>query len=181
MWSGRPSSTTTSPPAIPAATRKVATTRRSGMTRWVAGWSSSTPVTSIREVPAPVILAPMAVRNSARSCTSGSRAAFSMTVVPLASTAAIRTLSVPVWLGYSRTTRVPTSRGTEATVDSTRASTYPWADSNDAPRDSRARRCMSMGRGPKSSPPGSETRAQPQRVSRGPRTTTEARIFSTSS
>ena len=36
-----------------------------------------------------------------------------MTVVPLASTAAISTLSVPVWLGYSRTTRLPTRRGTD--------------------------------------------------------------------
>ena len=40
---------------------------------------------------------------------------------------------------------------------------------------------MSMGRGPKSSPPGNDTLAQPQRVSSGPSTTTEARIFSTSS
>ena len=46
-----------------------------------------------------------------------------MTVVPLASTAAMSTLSVPVWLGYSSTTRFPTRRGTDATVDSTRAST----------------------------------------------------------
>ena len=96
MWSGRPSSTTTSPPARPAATRNVATTNRSGMTAWVAGCSSSTPSTSIREVPAPVMFAPMALRKSARSRTSGSRAAFSMTVVPLASTAAMSTLSVPV-------------------------------------------------------------------------------------
>ena len=34
-----------------------------------------------------------------------------MTVVPLARLAAISTLSVPVWLGYSSTTRFPTSRG----------------------------------------------------------------------
>ncbi len=123
MWSGRPSSTTTSPPASPAATRKVATTSRSGMTVCRAGCRASTPSTSIREVPAPVILAPMALRKPARSLTSGSRAAFSMTVVPLASAAAISTLSVPVWLGYSSTTRLPTSRGDPATVDSTRPST----------------------------------------------------------
>ena len=89
------------------------------MTAWRVGWSSSTPSTSIREVPAPVIRAPMALRNSARSRTSGSRAAFSITVVPLASTAAIRTLSVPVWLGYSRTSGPPSRRGRPATVDST--------------------------------------------------------------
>ena len=40
----------------------------------------------------------------------GLPAAFSMTVVPLARTAAMSTLSVPVWLGYSSTTLVPTSR-----------------------------------------------------------------------
>ncbi len=104
-----------------------------------------------------------------------------MTVVPLARVAAISTLSVPVWLGYSSTTRVPTSRGTEATVESTRPTTLPWEEVNSAPSDSSACRCMSMGRGPKSSPPGIETVARPIRASRGPRTTTEARIFSTSS
>ena len=135
MCSGRPSSTVTSPPVSPAATRKVATTSRSGMTAWVAGSRRSTPSTSIREVPAPVILAPMALRKSARSRTSGSRAAFSITVVPLASTAAISTLSVPVWLGYSSTTRLPTSRGTPPTVDATRPSTLPWEEVNSAPSD----------------------------------------------
>ena len=67
------------------------------------GFELSTPSTTIRDVPAPVMRAPMARRNTARSATSGSRAAFSMTVVPLASTAAMRTLSVAVWLGYSST------------------------------------------------------------------------------
>jgi hypothetical protein len=41
------------------------------------------------EVPAPVILAPMAIRQLARSTTSGSRAALPITVVPRASVAAI--------------------------------------------------------------------------------------------
>ena len=91
------------------------------------------------------------------------------------------TLSVPVWLGYSSTTRLPTSRGDPPTLEVTRPSTLPWDVVNSAPMVSSARRCMSMGRGPKSSPPGIETRAQPQRVNRGPRTTTEARICSTSS
>src|SRR4051794_8715297 len=40
---------------------------------------------------------------------------------------------------------------------------------------------MSMGRGPKSSPPGNATRAWPKRASSGPRTTIDARIRSTSS
>ena len=41
------------------------------------------------EVPAPEIFAPIAVRHLARSATSGSRAAFSITVWPLARVAAI--------------------------------------------------------------------------------------------
>ena len=36
-----------------------------------------------------------------------------------------------------------------------------------------------MGRSPKSSPPGIDTRARPHRANSGPSTTTEARIFST--
>ena len=61
----------------------------------------------MRDVPAPRTSAPMARRRAARSPTSGSFAAFSITVVPLASAAAISRLSVAVWLGYSSTTRVP--------------------------------------------------------------------------
>ena len=43
--------------------------------------------------------APISVSIEARSAISGSRAAFSITVVPLASTAPIKMLSVAVWLG----------------------------------------------------------------------------------
>ena len=46
-------------------------------------------------LPAPEIFAPMAFRNFARSTTSGSHAALSMTVTPAASVAAIITLAVP--------------------------------------------------------------------------------------
>ena len=105
MWSARASSTTTSPPARPTAARKVAATTRSGTTAWRVGRSSSTPSTSRREVPAPRMRRPHRGQQPARSHTSGSRAAFSITVVPLASTAAMRRLSVAVWLGYSSTSR----------------------------------------------------------------------------
>ena len=54
-----------------------------------------TPSIVIRGVPAPVIFAPIALRKFARSTTSGSHAAHSMTVVPLASAAADMTLAVP--------------------------------------------------------------------------------------
>ena len=110
MWSGRASAIVTSPPVMPATATKVAATTRSGTTAWAAGRSSSTPSISMREVPAPRTTAPMAPNMAARSMTSGSFAAFSITVVPLARAAAMRRLSVAVWLGYSSTTLVPTSR-----------------------------------------------------------------------
>ena len=54
-------------------------------------------------MPAPVIFAPILIRHSATSTTSGSRAAFSITVSPLASEAAISAVCVPptVTLGNS--------------------------------------------------------------------------------
>ena len=53
--------------------------------------------------PRPITCAPMRLRNAARSVISGSRAAFSMTVVPLASTAAVSRFSVAPTLGNSST------------------------------------------------------------------------------
>ena len=59
---------------------------------------------------APWIRAPMAVSSVARSTTSGSRAAFSMTVVPSASAAAIMRFSVPVTVTRSVVIRAALSR-----------------------------------------------------------------------
>ena len=59
--------------------------------------------------PRPITCAPMRLRNAARSVTSGSRAAFSITVVPLASTAAHMRFSVAPTLGNSSTIRAPCS------------------------------------------------------------------------
>ena len=50
----------------------------------------------------PFTRAPIWVKASARSTTSGSQAALSMTVVPLASTAAIIIFSVPVTVGLGK-------------------------------------------------------------------------------
>ncbi len=72
--------------------------------------SRSTPSTVIVEVPAPVTRAPMRARRSATSSTSGSRAAFSITVVPRASVAAKSTFSVPVTVGVGKRIVVPVSR-----------------------------------------------------------------------
>ncbi len=57
----------------------------------------------MRSLPAPSIFAPSAIRQSARSTISGSIAAFSSTVVPSASVAAISTFSVAPTLTMSNT------------------------------------------------------------------------------
>ena len=110
----------------------------------------------------------------ARSVISGSRAAFSITVSPLASTAAVSRFSVAPTLGNSRTTRAPDRR-------LVRASMKPWTTESSTPIDSSPRKCMSSLRLPMLSPPGMATRASPQRASNGPSTLIDARIRVTSS
>ena len=87
------------PPVIAPASAKVPASIRSGITVWCPPCSSGTPVITSRGVPIPLIVAPMPTRKLARSSTSGSQAAFSMTVFPSARTAAHMTLAVPVTLG----------------------------------------------------------------------------------
>ena len=146
----------------------VAATTRSGMTRCACGRGVElfhAVHLDVRRA-RPRIRAPMCVRKSARSEISGSRAAFSMTVVPLARTAAMRTLSVAVWLGYSKTIRWPTSRPSRP--PGTRPSMLPCTVWNTAPNVERPWRWMSMGRLPKSSPPGSDTLAIARAGQQGP-------------
>ncbi len=104
----------TEPPVIAAATRYVPVSMRSGRIAWFALESDSTPSTRIVLLPAPEICAPMDVRNRARSRTSGSRAAFSSSVSPSASTAAISRFSVPVTVTVSKTMWVPFRRDARA-------------------------------------------------------------------
>src|SRR5664280_501534 len=80
---------------------------RSGSTAWRAPCSLATPSTTMREVPAPVILAPILFKQSATSAISGSRAAFSITVVPLASAAAIIAVCVPPTVTLGNTMSPP--------------------------------------------------------------------------
>ena len=61
-------------------------------------------------VPWPSIFAPMAISSSARSGISGSCAAFSSTVSPSASVAAISRFSVPVTVTMSVVMRAPFRR-----------------------------------------------------------------------
>ncbi len=110
MWRGSAPTTVTSPPVIAAATSRVPASMRSGITRCRAPPSSGTPSISRRSVPAPSMRAPIAESSRARSVTSGSRAAFSMTVVPSASAAAIIRFSVPVTVTRSVVMCAPLSR-----------------------------------------------------------------------
>ena len=96
----------------------------------------------------------MAFSISARSTTSGSQAAFSSTVVPRASAAAIIRFSVPVTVWMSNAMRAPVRCDASA-------STYPWSSRIVAPSFSNPMRCRLIGRGPMAHPPGSDTRARP--------------------
>ena len=66
--------------------------------------------------PGAVDPAPIAVSSRARSGISGSRAAFSSTVVPSARVAAIMRFSVPVTVTRSKTIRAPFSRAARAST-----------------------------------------------------------------
>ena len=93
---------------------------RSPMISVSHGTRPSTPSTRIVLVPAPRMCAPMRLRNAVRSVISGSRAAFSMTVSPLASTAAVTRFSVAPTLGNSSTMRAPFSLWQRACDESVR-------------------------------------------------------------
>ena len=82
---------------------------RSGSTAWRAPLSRDTPSTTMREVPAPEIFAPILLRHSATSTISGSRAAFSITVSPLASDAAISAVWVPPTVTFGKSISPPFS------------------------------------------------------------------------
>ncbi len=107
MWSGRASSRKTSPPVMHPAMANVPASIRSGTVRWRTGVNPSTPSTSIEVVPTPEMRAPISTSIVARSWISGSRAAFSITVVPRAATAAMSRFSVAPTLGKSRETNAP--------------------------------------------------------------------------
>ena len=109
-WSARPCRRTTSPPVAATAHRKVPASMRSATTWWVQPWSFSTPWITIRLVPWPSMRAPILISISARSVISGSCAAFSSTVSPSASAAAMRKFSVPVTVTMSVRMPAPFSR-----------------------------------------------------------------------
>ena len=97
------------PRVAAAAKRYVPASIRSEITVWQAPCSASTPLTVITSVPAPSMIPPIAIKQRAKSTTSGSRAAFSKTVIPRARTAAINRFSVPVTVTVSNNIRAPLS------------------------------------------------------------------------
>ena len=172
-WRGAKPRTVTGSPARAPATRKVPASMRSPTTRCSTGWSSETPSISITGEPAPEILAPISFSRFARSTISGSRAALSIVVTPLAKTDAIIRFSVAPTLAKLRVTVAPVSPcGALAWM-------LPCLTSNSTPSASRPRMCMSMLRAPMLQPPGIATIARPKRESRGPRTAVDARICAT--
>ena len=72
----------------------VPATIRSPMTLWFVLFNAFTPLITISLLPSPVMSAPIFFNIFIRSTTSGSRAAFSITVVPSARTAAKSVFSV---------------------------------------------------------------------------------------
>ena len=125
---------------------------RSGITECSTALRPRTPSITIVDVPAPSTFPPIRLRNEARSAISGSLAAFSIVVSPSARTAAIIMFSVAPTLGNSKTMRLPVNLLHLAAI-------YPCSVSNSAPNISKPLRCISIGLGPKSSPPGRATLA----------------------
>jgi len=160
--------TVTSPRVIAAANAQVPATMRSPTVRCSTGRSTSTPSTISWDVPAPPIRAPIAVSIAQMSTISGSRAALSISVTPLASTAAISRFSVAPTLGKSSQMVAPCRRSEEAI-------TNPCSLVTSAPIRRRPATCMSRPREPMASPPGCATRTCPRRASSGPSTQIDAR------
>ena len=137
-------------PQIAPATRNVPASIRSGMMSCSAPCNSFTPSMIKRRVPAPSIFAPILLKKFARSTTSGSCAAPSITVVPSASTAAIMTLSVPRTVGPNfprRLMTAPPNFGAKTLM-------LPPSTRTAAPSASNPLRCKSIGRSPITQPPG---------------------------
>jgi hypothetical protein len=144
--------TVTSPRVIAAPNAHVPATIRSPTVACRTGRSPSTPSTCSVGVPAPVIRAPIALSISQMSTISGSRAALSISVTPLASTAAISRFSVAPTLGKSSQIVAPRS------PPGALAMTKPCSPPISAPICSSPAMCMSRPREPIASPPGCATR-----------------------
>ena len=112
--------TVSSPAVIAAAAINVPASILSGITSYSTGVSSFIPSIVNRGEPMPLILAPILLRQFARSAISGSHAADSITVRPPANVAAISTFAVPSTVepnGPPRNISLPTNPfGASATM-----------------------------------------------------------------
>ena len=129
------------------------------------------PSITISDVPKPEILAPREFKNSARQTTSGSSAAFFKIVLPLAPTAAIIRVSVPVTLETRKKNSVPTKPfGAVISYLSLTSETLAPIFSNPSIN-------KSIGRLPITQPPGCGKDTLPKRANNGPASRMEARIL----
>ena len=165
-----------SPWVIAAATAQVPATIRSETVVYSTGCNVLTPVMVSSDPPIPEISAPIATNMLQISTISGSRAALSITVTPVAVTAAINSVSVAPTLGKSKYTCVPIRPPVGACTTK-----YPCSLATTAPMRSRPAVCISRPREPMASPPGSATSASPVRATNGPRTAIDALIRRTKS
>ena len=159
-----------SPPVAAAALIKVAATILSGMTEYSQPCSFSTPLIVIVPPPAPLIFAPQQFRNSARSHISGSLAALYITVSPFARTAASMMFSVAPTEGNERSILAPLSP-----LEQVQLST-PYSSFILTPIFLSAHRCISIGLGPSSHPPGNDSLHSPVLPRTAPRKTIDERI-----
>ena len=176
--SGRQFLSVISPPVAATAHKNVPVSIRSGMMEWLAPFKADTPSITKRSLPIPEIFAPIFTKSSAKSDTSGSRAAFSSTVVPSAKQAAMSKFSVPVTVIMSVRIALPCKRGLPSAILATINPLRIWIP---APIALRPLICWSTGRAPIAQPPGNDTVARPIRASNGPNTKIDARIVLTNS
>ena len=157
-------------PVTAAADISVAATMRSGIIACTAGLSFFIPSITTVLSPAPCIFAPQALRKSARSTISGSRAALLITVVPFAVTAAIMIFSVAPTDGIGRAIFAPWSSSL------TEQSSSPCSSQISIPISLNAPRCRSIGLGPSSHPPGKDILTRSKRAIIAPRKMIDERM-----
>ena len=144
---GHEPQSSSSPRVAAAMDRKVAVSMRSGITVCSAPCSGFFPATRSTDVPSPRICAPQARRNRIRSQISGSLAALQSTVSPSAPSAASSRFSVAPTLGIGRAIVQPRRRPAVQR-------THSPCPAQCAPSRRRPRRCRSIGRSPRTQPPG---------------------------
>ena len=176
MCSGRASSTSSSPPATATAARYVAAWMRSDTVRWPAAFNDprSTPLTTMPRRP-----------DAADVGTHLDEHVAHVDDLWLAGGVVDRRRPVGEHGGRDDVLRGADAREREGDVGAVqpvgRRVQLAVGELELAPIASSPAMCMSIGRAPKSSPPGIDRRTSPQRVSSGPSTLIDARIRSTSS